>query len=356
MAQLAFSVSQPRPVQTQFPAPVRSATQIKHTESITGGSQAAWETRWGAILGWFFGCSGLLVLNARLSERPPRLRISHVDEKTGLTWTKGLGQGESSAYDTEAGLKNVQIVMDQLPKSRLGINLVHNQVTVSRVVVREAFNAGWRVGDVILEVDGKQVRSNKAVQRAVRRALLQKKLPLNRSGHCRTLLLRLLLASSRSQWALPELICQLQIAVGTAGLHLPAPDRSGHCRTSAASSRSQWALPDFNRELQIPVGTAGLQPRAPDPSGHCRTSTASSRSQWALPGFNRELQIPVGIAGLEPRWALPDLNRDCQIPVGTAGLEPRAPDRSGHSRTSTGTARSQWALPDFNLYTCQKEC
>lgn len=39
-----------------------------------------------------------------------------------------------------------------------GINLVHNQVTVSRVVVREAFNAGWRVGDVILEVDGKQAR------------------------------------------------------------------------------------------------------------------------------------------------------------------------------------------------------
>lgn len=113
------------------------------------------------------------MLNARLSERPPRLRISHVDEKTGLTWTKGLGSGESSAYDT------VQIIMDQLPKSRLGINLVHNQVTVSRVVVREAFNAGWRVGDVILEVDGKQVRSNKAVQRAVRQALLQKKLPLS---------------------------------------------------------------------------------------------------------------------------------------------------------------------------------
>ena len=53
-----------------------------------------------------------------------------------------------------------------------------------------------------------------------------------------------------------------------------SPDPSGHCRTSTASSRSQWALPDLNRELQIPVGTAGPQPRAPDPSGHCRTSTA----------------------------------------------------------------------------------
>ena len=64
------------------------------------------------------------------------------------------------------------------------------------------------------------------------------------------------------------------------------PDRSGHCRTSTASSRSQWALPDLNRELQIPVGTAGPQPRLPDRSGHCRTTTATSRSQWALPDLN----------------------------------------------------------------------
>eukprot|EP00435_Cladocopium_sp_Y103_P027539 s1163_g6.t2 len=47
--------------------------------------------------------------------------------------------------------------------------------------------------------------------------------------------------------------------MGTAGLHLPATDRSVHCRTSAASSRSQWALPDFSRDCQIAVGTAGLQ-------------------------------------------------------------------------------------------------
>eukprot|EP00435_Cladocopium_sp_Y103_P049577 s504_g15.t1 len=92
--------------------------------------------------------------------------------------------------------------------------------------------------------------------------------------------------SKFQSFALPDLICQLQIAVGTAGLHLPAPDPSHHCRTSSASPRSQWALPDFIcqpqiavalpdfiRELQIPVGTAGLQPRAPDSSGHCRTST-----------------------------------------------------------------------------------
>ena len=75
------------------------------------------------------------------------------------------------------------------------------------------------------------------------------------------------------------LLLAVQIPVGTAG---PQP----HCRTSTATSRLQWALPDLNRELQIPVGTAGPQPRAPDPSGHCRTSTATSRSQWALPDLN----------------------------------------------------------------------
>eukprot|EP00435_Cladocopium_sp_Y103_P040781 s569_g11.t1 len=107
------------------------------------------------------------------------------------------------------------------------------------------------------------------------------------SGHCRTST-----ASARSQWALPDLNCECQISVGTAG---PQLHRSGHCRTSTASARWQWALPDLNRELQIAVGTAG-QPRAPDRSGHCRTSTARPRSQWALPDLNRE-QISVGTAG-----------------------------------------------------------
>ena len=67
----------------------------------------------------------------------------------------------------------------------------------------------------------------------------------------------------------------------------PRPSFRLSVRTSTASSRSQWALPDLNRELQIAVGTAGPQPRAPDLSGHCRTSTASSRSQWALPEYVR---------------------------------------------------------------------
>eukprot|EP00435_Cladocopium_sp_Y103_P040801 s1552_g11.t1 len=89
---------------------------------------------------------------------------------------------------------------------------------------------------------------------------------IHRSRHCRTCT-----ASARSQWALPDLNREFQIAVGTAGPQPRIPDRNGHCRTSIASSRSQRALPDLNREHQIPVGTAGPQPRAPDPSGHCRT-------------------------------------------------------------------------------------
>eukprot|EP00435_Cladocopium_sp_Y103_P004132 s2765_g1.t1 len=78
---------------------------------------------------------------------------------------------------------------------------------------------------------------------------------------------------SQSQWALPDFICQLMIAVGTAGLQSRLPDRSGHCRALAATVKSQWALPDISRDCQIAVGTAGLQPRLPDRSGHCRTST-----------------------------------------------------------------------------------
>ena len=85
--------------------------------------------------------------------------------------------------------------------------------------------------------------------------------------------------------------------------------------------------------VQIPVGTAGPPPRAPDPSGHCRTSTASARSQWALPDLHRELQIPVG----------------------TAGPQPRLPGCSGHCRTSTATSRSQWALPDLNGKNVRKD-
>ena len=85
--------------------------------------------------------------------------------------------------------------------------------------------------------------------------------------HCRTST-----ASSRSQWALPDLHRELKIPVGTAGPQPRLPGCSGHCRTSTATSdpsgdcrtstatsRSQWALPGLNRDFQIAVGTAGPQ-------------------------------------------------------------------------------------------------
>ena len=58
--------------------------------------------------------------------------------------------------------------------------------------------------------------------------------------------------------------------------------------------------------VQIPVGTAGPPPRAPDPSGHCRTSTASSRSQWALLDLNRDFQVAVGTAGPQRPDRMPE--------------------------------------------------
>ena len=68
-------------------------------------------------------------------------------------------------------------------------------------------------------------------------------------------------------------------------------------------SSSALLLFVLNRELQRSVGTAGPQPRASDLSGHCRTSTASARFQWALLDLNRELQS----------WTSAKRQRECQI-------------------------------------------
>ena len=87
-------------------------------------------------------------------------------------------------------------------------------------------------------------------------------------------------------------------------------------------------------------------PCTPDPSGHSRTSTASARSQWALPDLHRELKIPVGTAGPQPR--LPGCSGHCRTSTATS-------DRSGHCRASTATSRSQWALPDLNGKNVRKD-
>ena len=147
-----------------------------------------------------------------------------------------------------------------------------------------------------------------------------------------------------------DLNCECRISVGTAGPQLRAPDLSGHCGTSTASARPQWALserrgPDGVNgagEGQISVGTVG---------------TARARPLWALPDLNCERQSSVGTAGLQPR--APDLSGHCPNGEGQTGLmvkarsrwalsERRGPDLCGHYRTSTASARAQWALRDFN--------
>ena len=59
-----------------------------------------------------------------------------------------------------------------------------------------------------------------------------------------------------------------------AGPHLPALDRSGPRRTSSASSWSQWASPDLHCQLSIAVGLAGPQP-------------ARVWALWASPNLHR---------------------------------------------------------------------
>ena len=114
-----------------------------------------------------------------------------------------------------------------------------------------------------------------------------------------------------------------------AGSHLPALDRSGPRRTSSASSWSQWASPDLICQLLIAVGLAGLQP-------------ARVWALWASPDFKSERRGPrrtstgegrsaVGLAGLPPArfgalCASPDFNR-------------RDLARRGPRRTLTGPQR-----------------
>ena len=113
-----------------------------------------------------------------------------------------------------------------------------------------------------------------------------------------------------------------------AGPHLPALDRSEPRRTSSASSWSQWASPDLICQLSIAVVLAGPHLPALGPSGPRRTSSASSWSQWASPDLHCQLSTAVGLAGPQPArvwalWASPDLNR-------------RDLERCGPCQTSTG--------------------
>ena len=85
-------------------------------------------------------------------------------------------------------------------------------------------------------------------------------------------------ASARSQWAVSDLNCKCQIAVGnhknavgSVGPQQQVPDCSWHYQT-------------LNSKCEIAVGTARPQQQVPDRSGHYRTSTANARSQCPVVG------------------------------------------------------------------------
>ena len=64
------------------------------------------------------------------------------------------------------------------------------------------------------------------------------------------------------------------------------------------------------------------QLRAPELSGHCRTSTASARCQWACRTSTR---------GARSQWALPDPNCEGQMSVALPDLS-QTPERMSNAR------------------------
>ena len=77
--------------------------------------------------------------------------------------------------------------------------------------------------------------------------------------------------------------------------------------------------------------------------GRCRTSTASARSQWALPDPNlsRERQFSMGIPSARCQWALPDPNLSRERPVLNGHYERQM-------SVGTGTAGPQPRAPDLS--------
>merc|ERR1712241_705145 len=80
------------------------------------------------------------VLTARRRAGDPWLASN--GQEIALTF--GEGAGETPAY------ADIPVEMSSLPEGRLGINIVKDKCIVSRVLYRDAFLAGWRVGDNIV--------------------------------------------------------------------------------------------------------------------------------------------------------------------------------------------------------------
>ena len=89
-------------------------------------------------------------------------------------------------------------------------------------------------------------------------------------------------------------LCQVRIAVCTAGPHPSGSDRNVHRWTSAARVRAPSAAPDCSRQGPSAVCTAG-----PHRSVHRWTSSARVRWQCAPLDLNRQGPIAVYTAGLQ---------------------------------------------------------
>jgi len=78
---------------------------------------------------------------------------------------------QSAIPEPPPDVETVTIEMEAPINDRLGVRIVGGRRTVSSFAHEDAFTAGWRVGDVIVEVNGETTGSNDEVKAAVKKAL-----------------------------------------------------------------------------------------------------------------------------------------------------------------------------------------
>lgn len=121
-------------------------------------------------------CFLLLCILAALRSRfdtgwcgaPVTLRSACLRVREGRLARVHLNAGQS---DAEGNFEYVSISMPAPLSGRVGVNIQSGRRTVSSLAHEEAFANGWRIGDVIVEVNGLAVADNDALKAAVRNAL-----------------------------------------------------------------------------------------------------------------------------------------------------------------------------------------
>lgn len=108
----------------------------------------------------------------------PAHRLSHfVGVRLGerSRWTQTRLHRSAGAIQNPATTETVSIEMSAPLDGKLGIALQGGRRTVSRLVNDDAYTVGWRVGDVVVEVNGVVVPDNEAVKASVKQALADNK-------------------------------------------------------------------------------------------------------------------------------------------------------------------------------------